>query len=67
MDNYLHGIIPPELGRLANLEKLDLHWNQLTGAIPTELGQLATLKHLRLFRQSVDGADPGGARPAGQP
>ena len=42
-DKGLTGMIPPELGNLANLRYLYLHDNQLTGSIPPELGNLAKL------------------------
>ena len=41
--------MPPELGNLANLTRLDLHDNQLTGAMPPELGNLANLQRLALY------------------
>ncbi len=41
--NQLTGPIPPELGRLRNLDGLNLSDNALTGSIPPELGQLVTL------------------------
>ena len=34
--NLLSGMIPAELGSLANLERLELHWNRLTGEIPVQ-------------------------------
>ena len=37
------GSIPPELGQLNNLQKLDLDGNRLSGSIPPELGQLTNL------------------------
>ena len=42
-DNDLTGELPPELGNLANLERLYLSDNGLTGEIPPELGNLANL------------------------
>lgn len=42
------GPIPPELGRLRNLEALFLGDNRLTGSIPPELGQLRNLYSLEL-------------------
>ena len=51
------GEIPPELGGLSNLQRLDLHDNQLTGEIPPELGGLSNLTGLRSRRQPVDGRD----------
>ena len=52
--NRLMGPIPPQLGNLASLQRLDLHAsvdrfpygsciNQLSGAIPSELGNLTNL------------------------
>ena len=46
--NGVSGPIPPELGRLANLERLYLHENDLTGPIPPDLGNLANLERLSL-------------------
>jgi hypothetical protein len=47
--NNLSGPIPPELGSLSNLERLDLTGNWLTGAIPAELGSLNSLEALSLI------------------
>ena len=44
----LTGSIPPELGRLAGLESLNLRRNGLTGPIPPELGDLTNLTVLDL-------------------
>ena len=46
--NGLSGPIPPELGGLSNLERLNLYSNDLSGAIPPELGGLSNLEGLHL-------------------
>ncbi|CAB1109598.1 unnamed protein product [Ectocarpus sp. CCAP 1310/34] len=48
--------IPPELGKLTALVKLDLGDNQLSGPIPPELGKLTALVKLQeaLCSISVD-------------
>ncbi|NNM06031.1 MAG: hypothetical protein HKO65_13155 [Gemmatimonadetes bacterium] len=48
MDNQLSGPVPPELGRLSNLERLGLGENELSGGIPKELGDLSNLESLGL-------------------
>ena len=55
--NQLSGGIPPELGNLANLTKLNLSGNQLSGEIPPELGNLANLQELYLHGNQLNGAD----------
>ena len=40
--------MPGEFGRLAMLEALYLHGNEMSGAIPPELGKLTMLEHLNL-------------------
>ena len=57
-DNQLTGVIPTELGSLANLRGLDLSDNQLTGVIPTELGSLANLRSLELRDNQLTGEIP---------
>lgn len=57
--NELKGALPPELGNLPLLEKLDLDNNQLSGVIPAELSQLANLKTLSLFGNQLRGEIPG--------
>ena len=63
--NGLTGVIPPELGKLANLEWLHLSGNGLTlssngltGEIPPELGKLANLTSLNLRDNGLTGEIP---------
>ena len=70
--NVLSGVIPPELGGLGNLERLDLGWNELsqvppevvalanrlTGPIPPELGGLTGLEWLDLDGNDLTGPIP---------
>ena len=54
----LSGPIPPELGDLANLARLDLDHNFLSGPIPPELGKLAELQFLNLSDNDLTGPIP---------
>ena len=56
--NELTGEIPPELGKLSNLEGLALWSNDLNGEIPPELGKLSNLKYLALWGNSLSGEIP---------
>ena len=56
--NGLKGKIPPELGDLTSLEKLELWRNELSGAVPPELGRLVNLKLLDLGENRLSGAIP---------
>ena len=56
--NGLSGAIPPELGYLASLERLDLGENRLSGSIPPELGDLTRLTTLSLHTNSLSGTIP---------
>ena len=56
--NDLTGVIPPELGNLANLLGLALYGNDLTGEIPPELGNLANLQALWLNENDLTGEIP---------
>ena len=57
-DNNLKGEIPPELGRLSQLEWLGLANNELSGLIPPELGDLYSLRILVLFNNDLTGPIP---------
>ena len=57
-DMGLTGSIPPELGQLTGLQRVDLTHNDLTGPIPGRLGQLANLKGLRLSNNRLSGEIP---------
>ena len=54
----LSGTIPPELGSLASLRRLELESTQLTGAIPPEIGNLANLETLVLTDNQLTGTIP---------
>ena len=56
--NNLSGSIPPELGRLDDLEALWLGDNDLRGSIPPELGRLDNLEKLALGDNGLRGAIP---------
>ena len=56
--NGLTGRIPPELGNLTALERLDLWSNDLTGPIPPELGNLTALRTLWLSNNELTGQIP---------
>ena len=58
VQNQLSGVIPPELGNLANLTQLGLIDNQLSGTIPAELGNLANLTTLGLGSNQLSGVIP---------
>ena len=45
--------VPPELGRLSKLKKLDLSFNPELTELPTELGDLASLESINLNRTGV--------------
>ncbi|CAN0274063.1 unnamed protein product, partial [Ectocarpus fasciculatus] len=49
------GAIPPELGNLATLQRLNLRRNQLSGAIPAQLGALHKLTWLDLYDNYLSG------------
>ena len=53
--NELSGEIPPGLGNLVNLERLDLSLNNLSGDIPPESGNLVNLMRLDLSYNQLHG------------
>ena len=57
-ENGLSGPIPPELGDLPNLRKMNLHENQLSGSIPPKLGNLSNLEWLNLSSNNLTGSIP---------
>ncbi len=56
--NDLTGVLPGELGSLAQLQILTLDGNSLSGAIPPELGDLEQLAILDLGANDLSGAIP---------
>ena len=54
----MSGPIPPELGRLTNLQRPQLHRNQLRERIPPELGQMTNLVLLTLLDNRLSGPIP---------
>ncbi len=57
-NDILDGEIPPELGSLSQLVRLDLSASQLSGEIPTELGSLLQLGSLNLADNQLTGPIP---------
>ncbi len=56
--NGLKGRLPPDLGRLANLETLTISFAELEGPIPPELGNLQELRELTLSAVGLEGQVP---------
>ena len=57
-DQDLDGVIPPTLGDLTGLTRIDLDENSLTGEIPAQLGNLVSVTHLYLFENKLTGTIP---------
>ena len=57
-NNLLSESIPPEIGRLASLEELDLGGNRLTGPVPETIGGLRRLRRLELGTNYLSGPIP---------
>ena len=56
--NNMSGNLPPELGLLTALEKLNIEGQGLTGEIPPEIGKLENLRVLRLNGNQINGQIP---------
>jgi Leucine-rich repeat (LRR) protein/PKD repeat protein len=56
--NNLTGTLPPEIGELTHLLRLELNGNSLDGAIPPELGNLTNLTRLYLSDNNFEGPIP---------
>jgi len=56
--NHLVGGIPPEIGRLEELQFLNLGWNALTGPIPPEISSCTGLTHVDLSHNQLSGTIP---------
>ena len=54
----LTGSIPPELGGVADVRRIDLDYNTLSGGIPRELGNLPDLELLYLTDNQLTGSIP---------
>ncbi|CAO2180794.1 unnamed protein product [Urochloa humidicola] len=61
--NALSGPIPPSLGALYRLYRLDLSFNNLSGTVPPELGRLDRLLTLRLDSNRLTGGIDAVALP----
>ena len=56
--NNLTGKIPKEIGKLIELNYLNLNENQLSGEIPKEIGKLTYLEELDLYDNKLTGEIP---------
>ncbi|MDE2835536.1 MAG: putative Ig domain-containing protein [Bacteroidota bacterium] len=57
-NNNLRGMLPPEIGDLADLQVLWIDGNVLEGSIPKEMGQLLQLRTLLMSHNTVSGPIP---------
>ena len=56
--NDLIGFLPPEIGDLTFLEKLDLSDNDIIGELPPEISNLINLTQLKLKKNKLEGCIP---------
>jgi len=59
---HMIGTIPPGIGKLVNLEELDLAYNDLSGPVPADLSKLTKLKKLKLDGNRLTGVIPESVR-----
>eukprot|EP00980_Cylindrotheca_fusiformis_P012144 scaffold2936_cov113-Cylindrotheca_fusiformis.AAC.4 len=57
-DNFLSGMLPPEIGNLRNAVYIGLGSNSIVGSIPTEIGLLTSATYLNLYQNSIMGTLP---------
>jgi len=57
-EEYIVGMIPPEIGDLSSLMILELEDNSFTGPIPPEIGNLSNLVFLNLSGNNLTGSIP---------
>ena len=57
-NNFEGSSIPPDVGRLTQLEQLKIHDSKLEGMIPTEMNQLTALDTLSLYANKLTGTLP---------
>ncbi|KAK3003365.1 hypothetical protein RJ639_020185 [Escallonia herrerae] len=56
--NQIVGSIPPEIGSLKKLKRLELSKNRLSGSLPDQLGELKDLKRILLGENNLTGSIP---------
>ncbi|KAL2553527.1 putative LRR receptor-like serine/threonine-protein kinase [Forsythia ovata] len=56
--NVLIGIIPPEIGSLSKVERLNLKGNNITGTIPGSIGNLTSLQRFDVSYNKLKGGIP---------
>lgn len=54
-DNHIGGPIPPEIGSLKMLQRLDLSNNMLSGSVPDEVGKLSDIEWFSLRENNLTG------------
>ena len=57
-NNNLNGVIPPEIGNLDKLERLELWTNSLSDTIPSEICNLKNLYQIRITGNQLTGPIP---------
>ena len=57
-DDTLIGVIPENIGKLTQLDTLNLAFNQLSGELPESIGSLINLNYLYLYQNQLSGIVP---------